>query len=277
MTMVLPILRRRVVTTAQRHIIISYNDSRRGVVTTTTTTKKTPAIHILGAGAIGMFLAASLRLRSDCNVRLLVRDDHAGGPHGVVVMPIPDRTVCLLARYKNAESTPRLVEIPCRTITGRQYDAAMIETLLVTTKAHDAIPALQSVFRDYLTIPDDEALHNHTPPTVIILCNGALAVRDEWLALQQQQQQQERKKIPVLLGTISHGVYRAGYGSPVTSTNADPFRSHQIVHAGMGDIWLETGRGDASAAKLESLASALDQCGLHCRVVPDHKMMQKML
>lgn len=101
----------------------------------------------------------------------------------------------------------------------------MIETLLVTTKAFDAVQAIASVQHKL-----------QQAATIVILSNGALAI------------QEAIKDDNVSLGTITHGVYRD------VDDNDD---MHSIVHAGMGDIRLE--------GHLNAVSSILDQSGLSCQ------------
>jgi 2-dehydropantoate 2-reductase len=235
----------------------------------------TPVIHILGAGSIGMLLAASLRL-AHYHPRLLVREqDYTVLPYSASLSSSTSsssspsnnqnksvRTICLLQQYPGAPphlSRPRWVDVACQTTTTtakqqqQQQRPRMIDTLLVTTKAYDAVAAIESI-RHLL----------HENATVVILSNGTLAIQDELLLLRQDR---HRQKMKVVLGTITHGVYRTKTGInntddggviSVSNTDDPENQFHSIVHAGMGTIRLEAG--------LDGLAEMLDQAGLRCAV-----------
>lgn len=169
------------------------------------------SIHILGAGSIGMFLAASLRL-ANYHPRLLLRGDTAPKL----------RTICL----QQQGARPRLIDIPCQSV---QSKIPLIETVLVSTKAFDAVEAIESIKHKI-----------QMDATIVILSNGALAIQEALRDIQ-----------TVSLGTITHGVYR-------DDNDGDTNDMCSIVHAGVGDIRLE--------GHLSSLASTLDQSGLNCQI-----------
>jgi 2-dehydropantoate 2-reductase len=105
----------------------------------------------------------------------------------------------------------------------------------VTTKAFDAVEAARSAKPTEGT-------------TIIVLCNGALAVRD---ALK------EAGLTSIFLALTTHGAYRE-------TTNADDKFHRHVVHAGYGETVLEN---------CESTAAVWNQAGLNCRSSADIEEM----
>jgi 2-dehydropantoate 2-reductase len=134
--------------------------------------------------------------------------------------------------------------------------------LLVTTKAGSAVPALTSV---------EHRLCTHPPCTVVLLCNGALAVADEWRERQRQRPhasatniatdnttlQPAVSKPQLLYGISTHGVYRE-----TTGREQEDDDLHHIVHAGYGSTILEGS---------SELATLLDHSGLNCTLIPSRR------
>lgn len=81
--------------------------------------------HILGAGAIGCLVASALR-RADCDTTMLLRPGEATGPRPLII-------------ERDGKPSQQLVA------TQTTQDASVIDKLLVTTKAYDALNAIASV------------------------------------------------------------------------------------------------------------------------------------
>jgi 2-dehydropantoate 2-reductase len=233
-------------------------------------------VHILGAGAMGMLCAASIKCAfPSYPVKLILRDTESN-------RRIKMRSVCLQQTFdtetmkmssssppsqspinsnKLRQRGPRVVHIPCETTVGKQLNHKRdIAHLLVTTKAGSAVPALTSVEHRLCTDP---------PCTIVLLCNGALAVADEWREHQQRRQvtstsctnttlQPTVPKDPffpqLLFGISTHGVYRE-----TTEHEQEEDDLYHIVHAGYGSTILEGS---------PELATLLDHSGLNCTLIP---------
>ena len=264
-------------------------------------------IHILGAGAMGLLLAASIRTAfPSYPVQLLLRDPYrhsaittatttatttmtTGSNPGSSPSPIPSLppvvdhngrpsvTVCLAqaaqpaATTKTRATSPRqtVVHVPAQTVAtavmtplvqANIYNRKPIRNLILTTKAYQAVAAVESMLPRLQQKPNEDTDTATTTTTtntatkatnLIVLCNGALAVRDELQSLLERHH--ATKSVQVWLGTTTHGAFR-----PPTTTdeNDSNDRLYHVVHAGVGHVVLPI--------ELAPMAALLDRAGLHC-------------
>jgi 2-dehydropantoate 2-reductase len=175
-----------------------------------------------------------------------------------------------------------------------------IQNLIVTTKSYQALDAVKSVLpRLMMMAPTSTSIpmidnsdngqdggststssdnNNNSYPIdsyssskVIVLCNGALSVRDELQKVlhdastryteQLSQQQQQQYIIPycsLVLATTTHGAYREDtyivaedYGlattSTTTTTTTDPIVQQRVIHAGYGTTFIEESSSSSSS------------------------------
>jgi 2-dehydropantoate 2-reductase len=214
----------------------------------------TEPIHILGAGSIGLLFAASIRLTlPNYPIQLLLRDHHVHRiEEGKLV------TICIRQSMQGKLRAPRLVQVPAQIINApgnSNNNQRPIRNLIVTTKAFQAVQAIESV------------LHRINESTkIVILCNGALAVREE---LQEAWQQRWKKKpssiLQVQLGWTSHGAYREA--DSITTTTTDNNDMFHVIQAGFGQTAVEN---------YESLARLWTRVGLNCSNTTSSEMLQQM-
>lgn len=142
-----------------------------------------PSWHLLGAGCIGTLLAAALQRRAEPPTLVLRRK-------------VPAVTsLTLISASEEQTFTPP---------TTTAADRTPIERLLITTKAHQSVAALESV-----------AHRLRASAVVVLLHNGfgpQQAIAERWPQLR------------VYAGTTTEGAYRREDG--------------RVVHAGRGDTWL---------------------------------------
>jgi 2-dehydropantoate 2-reductase len=247
-------------------------------------------IHVLGGGSIGLLWAASIRAAfPSYPIALLLREHHRLklDPRGSGNDNCNkwQATVCLMRQRR-----PRLVKVPAELIvstapTTTTTRARPIRNLIVATKAFAAVDAVRSVLDRLLqpieVVPDarnHEAsqflivnnTNNNQPPVrrIIILCNGALAVKEELQSLLAAQSQNQSSTptptVELVLATTTHGAYSitsanaAAPTSAITRTEDPPSESNHasipelsrthfhvddrmytIVHAGVGSTYLE--------------------------------------
>ena len=96
---------------------------------------------------------------------------------------------------------------------------------------------------------------------IILLCNGALSVREDLLKLIEE----ERSAIPtLLLATTTHGAYREQHENQAHNVNL----SRRLIHAGYGKTYLEDlGNGDGMA-----ISGLWDKAGLNCTSLSSKEM-----
>ena len=129
--------------------------------------------------------------------------------------------------------------VPVQTI--HQIQPGAIDTLLVTTKSYQAVDAVQSILlhRPEILSPSSR---------IILLCNGALSVRDELLpclmSSAKNNHHHTRRRIPLILATTTHGAYREEEEVEVETVNAGRSSISCLVHAGMGQTFLPEDAAD---------------------------------
>ena len=192
-------------------------------------------IHILGAGSIGLLWAASIRSAfPSYPVQLLLREHRQIEPSSNTI------TISL----EQNKQRPRIVHVPAAHIGGPAGGSHRrpIRNLVLTTKAFQARAALTAVL--------DRLNHETTTTTthIIILCNGALAVRQ---ILQKLFQNRPRQPI-IHLAMTTHGAYR--------HDNDDDDEMYHVVHAGQGRTWLQA---------YPDMAQLWNAAGLQCQSVND--------
>lgn len=198
----------------------------------------TEPVHILGAGSIGLLWAASIRsVFPSYPVQLLLRSHHKDR---LIVLPdSPSRNgkvaICLHSKHnfdntqRNKRRAPRTVHVPAALIGAT---GAPFKNLLLTTKAFQALPAIEAI------------VHRINPQTrIILLCNGALAIREALLEFLQERFPHGLPQIHLAMTT--HGAYRDDIDDEIL----------HVVHAGYGKT---------SIQDYPELAQLLDLAGLNC-------------
>ncbi|KAG7363129.1 2-dehydropantoate 2-reductase [Nitzschia inconspicua] len=122
-----------------------------------------------------------------------------------------------------------------------------IQNLLVTTKSYQAV---KSVLSRMNTHHADSTINSR----IILLCNGALSVKEELEALLLQ----NHRPIQMVLATTTHGAYREQH---------EP-SAQKLIHAGYGQTFIEE-----SAKDIENL---WDEAGLNC-ISLSSQAMQSLL
>lgn len=226
-------------------------------------------LHIIGSGSMGLLFGASIRIAfPSYPVCMLVRPHHT--PR-LSQLPGKNRhalQVCLQSIGGNdtndkKQNRPRLVQLPAQIISTQQH--WRIRNLIVATKAPDAAAAVQSILPRLKRRPEEETNENHaTTVRVIILSNGALAVREEIVDLLRGQQQNDFSHVQILLASTTHGAYRDnddGDDSDTGDSNEDYL--YHVVHAGRGKTYVQ----DQPA-----LARLLDQAGLNASSLTEEEI-----
>ena len=199
-----------------------------------------PSLHVLGSGSIGILFAASIRRALPTfPVTVLLR---SGRGHEKRIR----RKRCASSEMEydgitakvtrpNAGSGTSLsfsADIPADIISSDQTAAApatMIQNLLVATKAPDAAAAVSSVLHRM----DTDGGSN-----IIILSNGAMAVRDEIQALLRKEGGvASQLHTNITLASTTHGAYRTASQDGEHGGETSPY---SIIHAGIGSTFVES-------------------------------------
>lgn len=213
-------------------------------------------IHVLGAGSMGLLMAASLRVAFPAYpIRLLLREHHRVHPG----QDQPEVLVNLIQKRRL-----RTVPVPSQIIPS-SHPRKPYRNVIVTTKAYQAISALESI-RPCLQLTPT-FLDTKIPPTqIVLLCNGALAVREEILA-----RFPEMDPSQLHLALTTHGAYRdtvttelSERESSYESANESDSLMMDVIHAGMGRL-------DFPAA-LARWTPLFDRAGLQAQTLPNETM-----
>jgi 2-dehydropantoate 2-reductase len=200
-------------------------------------------LHILGSGSIGLLWAASIRSTFPTYpVTCLLRSHHQFRIH-------QQQIKISWRRPSQPPQSPRLwTHVPAQIIGNQSTTTTTtttttlaphsIQNLLVTTKAYQAASAVQNI-RPYLNYNCN----------IIVLCNGALAVRDE---LQNMLQDDDTTNFNLIMATTTHGAYQPSK----EEEEGDAITTYQIEHAGLGKTFVED--------RIPGLGPLWDQSGLHC-------------
>lgn len=223
-------------------------------------TPKIP-LHIIGGGSIGLLLASSLRLASrNSNVKLLLREHHrsrlrpqASSPSSSSSLDQQQEAGINISLIRPNELEKHSIYVPAEIIGDGKPDER-IDNLIVTTKAMDATTAVKSVL-DRLS---DKA-------KVIVLTNGALAVREELKEMLNESSSNAEQNIECVVATTTHGAHREEkhkHKHVQTSTNQsnacnDKDYVYQVVHAGSGNLWIPDTCDDV-ASMLHQLSNELN-------------------
>jgi 2-dehydropantoate 2-reductase len=185
-------------------------------------------IHILGGGSIGLLWAASIRsVFPSYPVQVLLRNTHKiidDNQIAICLEQPQDTSAAVVGKHKKRRS--RVVQVPAALVSSSQKP---IRNLIVATKAYQALEALESI-KDRLSTA-----------RVILLCNGALAVRE---------QLKDLKCAKIHVAVTTHGAYR--------DTQQDDDELFHVVHAGQGLTLLQD---------YPAMAELWHMAGLNCQSV----------
>jgi 2-dehydropantoate 2-reductase len=243
-------------------------------------------IHVLGAGSIGLLFAASIRIAfPSYPIRILLREHYA--PTLQNQQRDHNNQECISVSLQQQKRL-KVVHIPAQLISAavssNHSNKPPIRNLLLCTKAFQAVPAVRSILsrlsvgparenEEASSLPSSSSIASRASTTnLIVLCNGALAVRDELQELLSQEQLQD--SVHIVLATTTHGAYRErgnAQENDNVNVNDDNGLVH-LVHAGVGHTII-----DDSAMPAPKLSEMLDRAGLVCSSSSSAAAMQTAL
>ena len=199
-------------------------------------------LHIIGGGSIGLLFASSIRAAfPSYPLSVLLRDHHKSR----IDEDTNEIMVCLLKQGR-----PRMVPVPARLISDKNARRP-IQNLIVSTKAYTAATAVQSVLHRF---------DPQTPSNIIVLCNGAFAVKEELSQLLSSTN--VHKNVKIVLATTTHGAYQEASGGNITNRD-DGFDMYRVIHAGEGLTFVQNH---------PSLSQLWDQAGLFSKSISEQDM-----
>ena len=216
------------------------------------TTSSSPSnIHILGCGSIGLLYASAIHnatykqrkgmmmSANSCPVTLLMRPHHkphlickSDDAHAKTQHWFAPVTVHTSTKGNDGIASTTRCDIPVEIIdtkTDRTEDVVSqyvdpIQCILLCTKANDAVSALDSIWHRL-------QISSPTPTKVIILSNGALAIRRAIY----EHFGDKQHRVQIELGTTTHGAYKTTVSPQSAANESDGnTRQYNITHAGEG-------------------------------------------
>ena len=221
-------------------------------------------IHVLGAGSVGLLMAASLRVAfPSYPIRLLLREHHR-------IHPGQERPDVLVNLIQNRRL--RTVKVPSQIIGENFRPKRKFRNVLLATKAYQAVDALESIWHCLELCPNPKTgVPNATQ--IVLLCNGAMAVRDDIIS-----HFPDLDPANLHMALTTHGAYREPVTSEASSENdsnyyesateESPSIMMDVVHAGMGRL-------DFPLA-LEAWVPLFDRAGLQAQALPNEEMQTQL-
>eukprot|EP01082_Thalassiosira_pseudonana_P013152 g12530.t1 g12530 contig6:2100940-2102220(+) len=197
-------------------------------------------LHILGGGSIGLLYASALQrafienaYRNDLlysPVTLLMRSHHKSRLKRCRYGDGLLAPVTVYRAPKESETETDTDVMPCCDVPVElimpsndtvQSNVSPINCVLLCTKATDAVAAIDSIL-DRLTLGSAPS-----PSKIIILSNGALAIKDsiQNLFYDKVTNDGTNRQVEIILATTTHGVYRSEQQGDI---------GYCITHAGEG-------------------------------------------
>eukprot|EP00550_Attheya_septentrionalis_P008664 CAMPEP_0198294344 /NCGR_PEP_ID=MMETSP1449-20131203/21919_1 /TAXON_ID=420275 /ORGANISM="Attheya septentrionalis, Strain CCMP2084" /LENGTH=403 /DNA_ID=CAMNT_0043994273 /DNA_START=142 /DNA_END=1349 /DNA_ORIENTATION=- len=228
-------------------------------------------IHVLGSGSLGLLMASSIRRSNPTNpsaVTVLLRPHHKERvlsprelrkvfrqPQGAGFVPPPQSIIVALQPYSNQikSANIQLIDLSAQLIgdeSTSDQPYTEIKTLLLTTKAQDAVAAVQSV----LPLMDKKASR------IIVLSNGALAIQEHLASI-------VHPSTSIVLASTYHGAHRGINEQELARLQlSDSQRQYlyPLVHAGLGYTYVEKGHDD--------VVQILEEAGLRPCALPINEM-----
>jgi len=216
-------------------------------------------IHVLGAGSVGLLMAASLRIAfPSYPIRLLLREHHRVSPGN----DTPDILVNLIQNRRL-----RTVKVPSQIISANFSPKRKFRNVLLATKAYQAVGALESIQHCLELHPNSNATQ------IVLLCNGVMAVRDDISS-----------HFPGLhptnlhMALTTHGAYRelvTNEGSSENDSNYYESAAEEssslmmdVVHAGTGQLDFPL--------ELEAWVPLFDRAGLQASALSNEEMQTQL-
>lgn len=226
-------------------------------------------IHVLGAGSVGLLVAASLRVAfPSYPIRLLLREHHQ-------VKLGQDRPDVLVNLIQNRRL--RTVKVPSQIISSNFTPKRKWKHVLLATKAYQAVEALDSIRHSLkfgVGSSDDD---DDDRTQIVLLCNGAMAARDDILA---HFADLDPENLHMALTT--HGAYRelgansetthdsTNYYDEETSATEESYPSlmMDVVHAGQGRLDFPS--------TLAAWTPLFDRAGLQAHTLTNEEMQGQL-
>lgn len=204
-------------------------------------------LYVLGAGSIGLLYASHMRkLSNKYPIVLLLRNKN----RDKLIRYREDVKEYFVARtmLKDKDENSHILDIPSE-IIGENTDKN-VRSILLTTKAFQAVAALQSIL---------PRIDTSVPTNLILMTNGCLGVST---AIQQVLAKHKIQTVNIVHASCTHGA------KPLDNYhyNLDVDANFNVIHTGVGKTFLE----DSTIS--DELYEIWNSCGLHCSILSPTEM-----
>lgn len=205
-------------------------------------------IYILGGGSLGLLYASAMRRsKSKVPIRLLLQQHHKNK----VLRNESTNETFVSVKFEDVKGKQYIQDIPCDLLPMDNSIGNNIRNILLTTKATQAVAALESVS------PCLDTSFN-----VIIMCNGNLAVAKEIKDYLSARNMEDAK---IIYGSSTHGALR--------SFDGDEDSVFAVKHTGQGQTFLANDTNNQSSDSIQSILESIwSEVGLSPILVPSDRM-----
>ncbi len=167
---------------------------------------------------------------------------------------------CITTKLIDIHGNTLTQYVPSETIpTGNETGESFIQNILLTTKAPQAVNALESIFHKF---------HPTEKVNLIVMTNGCLAVVDGINESLKNHGLEDRVKI--ICASTTHGAMRVLSEHSVTRTDKETF---QVVHTGLGNSFIEDDGDANSSGSLQTVLNKVwNKAGLRSTTVSHNDM-----
>jgi len=236
-------------------------------------------LHVLGGGSIGLLYASSMRLaKSKLPVCLLLKSRHDNKVNfynnnhaldtdiscsGLSAAQSEGKEVkkIVFVELEDINGSKHFQDIPCEIIdNSNDSEQQGIENILLTTKAPDAVKAIESVYKRF-----------NSQVNLVVMTNGSLGVVDE--IKRSLKENGMEGKVNIIFASSTHGAMRGNDMKFEGSRHGDAL-AFKVVHTGQGQTFLEdNNNSNHSDFSIQiALKNAWEAAGLNVSTMSSEQM-----
>jgi len=235
------------------------------------------ALHILGGGSIGLLYASSMKLAKNTTCKLpiclLLQSHHENRVNLYSNYQTFDKIISsagLTLKRSGGEGGTKFVFVELEDINGTKHGHAIpceiisndkaerdIQNILLTTKAPQAVKALESIYHRFKT---------HV--NLIVMTNGSLGVVDE--IKRSLKDNKMEGNVNIIFASSTHGAMR---GNNMYLIRNDDIPTLKVVHTGQGQTFLEDNAKENYSDSIQrALTNVWNEAGLKVSIVSPEEM-----
>jgi 2-dehydropantoate 2-reductase len=232
--------------------------------------------HVLGGGSIGLLYASSMRLaKSKLPVCLLLKSRHDNkvnfynnnhaldsADSGLSAKQSEGKEFKMFAfvQLEDIHGSKHVQDIPCEIIdNSNDSEPQDIKNIILTTKAPDAVRAIESVYKRF-----------NSQVNLVVMTNGSLGVVDE--IKRSLKENGMEGKVNIIFASSTHGAMRVNDMKFEGSRHGDAL-AFKVKHTGRGQTFLEDNANSNHSDSIQSiLKNAWEAAGLNVSTMSSERM-----